>query len=112
MAVFGLLIVMSTDPIEPRHLVPFGYVALIIGLSYGVARRSRVAAASLLATVLLMEGAMVWRTGSLLSAATILFFCPLYLRGLRGALEWHRLERQRRRSELYAQQVAPIEIPP
>lgn len=95
LGLLGVLVLIGTSPVTAADLAPFGYVALILGLSYGVALRSRGAAAVLLALVVLMEGTRLLGTPNLVSIPTLFLACPFYVRGLIGAVQWHRLERHR-----------------
>ena len=89
--IIGLMAVVDTGGMQSADWFNFGDAALVVGLAWGVAKRSRLAAAILLFHLLLVEGILWSHSHSLTSALALLIFGALYTYGLLGTLEYHQL---------------------
>ncbi|MFL5575579.1 MAG: hypothetical protein ACJ79S_06405, partial [Gemmatimonadaceae bacterium] len=74
---------------------PFAYPLLLAALATGTARRSRGAASLLLAVTVWIEGGTWWARHNAAALVFLAVFGVCYAVGVRGAFEWHRLERER-----------------
>jgi hypothetical protein len=84
---------------DQADAIPFAYGALVLGLAFAAGRHSRVAVGLLLGVTLWVEGGAWLARHSLLTLAMLLVFVPIYVLGLVGAINWHRLEAVRRATE-------------
>jgi hypothetical protein len=66
-------------------------VALIAGLTFGIARKSRVCALVMMVYFVISKAMYVAQTGDILNAALGAILAYLYFEGVRGAFAWHRL---------------------
>jgi hypothetical protein len=89
--ILGLMRLGTYGTVAAHEVALFGDATFVLGLAWGVARRSRVAAGLLLAHLALTVLALVQGEayGSALIAAGL--FGPLYGLGLHGVLTYHRL---------------------
>lgn len=71
------------------------YLAALLVLAIGVAKRSRVAAALLLLQELWVDGGLAWQQRSVFVGALLLGFGYFYASGLVGTIRYHRLQRER-----------------
>jgi len=95
LAVLASAIVTTQESWSVSDTVSAIYVALLVVLAIGTAKRNRVAAILLLVLTIWIEGSAWWNSHSLLSLLFLVSFGGCYAFGVRGVLEWHRVERDR-----------------
>ena len=71
------------------------YLAGLVVLAVGVAKRSRVAALLLVGQEVWVDGGLAWRERSVFIGAMLIGFGYFYVSSLVGTIRYHRLQRQR-----------------